>query len=174
MNMHKRAKTTRQRQMLSREDFETYLLCKAADVISDNNYKKFLVRSKDNQEEWAIQAMNSVAAVQAENKLITQHIHDLHSHGHLRIWKLCNEVRQCRNAPARHLTMMCNRYHSASCHPRIQFLRGICVASPGCDPTSVSKYSVHRNPKVPWRCTKISNTSCRCSGLLSDWTISSK
>ena len=86
---------------ITKEDFQTYLMCKACDVIGENNYKRFVLRCKDNQEQWAVDMLAAVARVQTHLKEIPQLVQELESQGHSRHARLCFEVGQCVVPPTK-------------------------------------------------------------------------
>lgn len=72
--------------------FTDFCCAKAFDIISDNRYRKFLVRSRDMGDSWAISMQSSVAAVQGRIRKIQQLVavlSEVQSHS---LERVCKEV----------------------------------------------------------------------------------
>lgn len=87
--------------MVTKEDFDAFLTAKVADVISDNSYKRFLLKSRENQENWAVQTLSSIAKVQMKMKTLHNTIAELESQGLTRIYRLTQEITQCTVPPTK-------------------------------------------------------------------------
>lgn len=84
---------------LTKEQFQDFVLFKVYDILSDNTYKRFVMKSRENQETWSINLLNHYNTVNAQQKRLSQLISSLETHGHLRLWKLCEEIGQCTTPP---------------------------------------------------------------------------
>lgn len=101
----KRNKRSREEQSdgftVTSSQFRSYFMFKAFDVIGDGNYRKFVVKSKDNSDQWAVDLLTNIQIVNSHVKHIIQDIHQLQHSGNTKIYKICHEVTTCINPPVR-------------------------------------------------------------------------
>ena len=104
---------------ITREDFTNYILYRAYDTLSDGQYKKLVVRCKDNGDAWAIKLYSTFQTVNNTIKSILNDINSLHEYGKTRLQRVCSEITSCIIPPCRvkcgHNTCMITGIHINEC-----------------------------------------------------------
>lgn len=88
-------------QALTFDQFANYVHFKAFDVIGDGQYRKFLVKCRDNSEMWAINIFQDVQSVNSLIKQVSTEINKLLDIGCIKIHRICSEITTCINPPVR-------------------------------------------------------------------------
>eukprot|EP00961_Rhodomonas_salina_P088195 1186339-Rhodomonas_salina.1 len=86
---------------VSLDCMENYVLYKAFDIISEGSYKKLVVRSKETNEQWAVELHGKVQRVTAVIKSVLQEVNCLHEYGKDRLQTMCQETLAHVNPPCR-------------------------------------------------------------------------
>lgn len=81
------------------EQFRDYVHMKSFDVIGDNNYRRYVVQSKENGEEWAQRMCSSVNQFNTCIKRTMSLVDGLQSDGKIKLYKVCQEVTSSLNHP---------------------------------------------------------------------------
>lgn len=81
--------------------FQDFFCAKAFDVLSDNRYRKFLVKSKDVGDVWAISMQASIAAVQGRVRKIQQLVSSLSDVQSAGLERACKEALASMSPPVK-------------------------------------------------------------------------
>jgi hypothetical protein len=85
--------------MPTKSQFVDFLLVKAYDILSDNQYRKFLVNCKENGDAWAINLQSSISAVVASVKYVNSKVDSISSQCDPKLKRVCEEVMSMPDAP---------------------------------------------------------------------------
>ena len=86
---------------VSEKEFTNYVFYKAFDVLSDGQYKKRVVKGKENCDAWAMEMYTAVQSLNIVIKSVTTEINSLHEYGKQRLQKVCLEVVGAMNPPCK-------------------------------------------------------------------------
>lgn len=84
-----------------RDAVRTFVLYKSFDLISDGEYKKLVVRCKENGDAWAEAVYSQVQQVGVLSRSISTEINTLEDYGKCRLRRVCVEVLAWMTPPAR-------------------------------------------------------------------------
>jgi len=74
------------------ETFTNFWLCKAFDVIGHGSYKPYVIKCKENHDEWAIKAHQACQKVAHNIKIINAHLQRIHTLPNMQLSVLCKDV----------------------------------------------------------------------------------
>lgn len=84
--------TAAQERNVSYEDFRDFVLSRAYDIISENRFKKWFIRGKDAQDEWALKMQASISLVQTNVRRVSEAVASLSELPGDKIKKICDSV----------------------------------------------------------------------------------
>lgn len=77
---------------ITRHTFSTFLLCKAFDVIGNGSYKQYIIKCKENNDQWAIDAHKCINTVLDYLKRILTLLHKMQSLPNVTLSNICKET----------------------------------------------------------------------------------
>jgi hypothetical protein len=79
--------------------FTDFILVKSYDIISENQYRKYLVGCKENGDAWAINLQLSMSVLVASIKSVQTAVESISSQSNPKLKKICVEVMSMADAP---------------------------------------------------------------------------
>ena len=83
------------------QEFKDFVCTRAFDIISENQYRKFLVKARDGSDAWALSVQASINKVQTKIKALQQRVARLEIGPHNTLYRVCREVLANAGPPSR-------------------------------------------------------------------------
>lgn len=77
---------------VSFDDFESFCLYRAFDLISEGSYRRLVVNARENSEPWAMQSYTGMQNVSSHTKRVISTVNSLSEYGKTRLHAVCSEV----------------------------------------------------------------------------------
>ena len=83
------------------EEFRDFICARSFDILSDNQYRKVLVKSRDSNDLWAVQVQTGINRVQSMVKAVHQRVARLETGKNMALFAVCKEVLSNTGPPTR-------------------------------------------------------------------------